>query len=211
MKLRISLLSAIIMTLILSGCGEKTDHTALIESARSMATIGSDSAKITLTEFSDYQCPYCARFHEKTFSEIKQNFVDTGMVKFEFRDFPLPMHGYAQQASLAAYCSGDQGKYWEMNALLFQNSENLLLKDIKRYANDLGLESDTFNTCLSNKKYLPVIQANKKQGIGGVNGKGHFSVSATPSFWINYDWQLAGAQPYEVFEQKIQQYIEQQK
>lgn len=84
--------------------------------------MGNANAKLTLVEFSDYQCPFCGRHFTQTEGQLKKDYIDTGKVKFYYRDFPLSqIHPGAQKAAEAARCAGDQGKYWEYHDLVFQN------------------------------------------------------------------------------------------
>ena len=86
--------------------------------------LGRADAPVTLVEFSDYQCPFCQRFFATTLSAIKKHYVDTGKVRYVFRDFPLDqLHRQARKAAEAVHCAGDHGKYWEMHDLLFQNQD----------------------------------------------------------------------------------------
>lgn len=88
--------------------------------------LGSANAKVTLIEFSDYQCPFCARHFTQAEPQLKKEYFDTGKVKFYYRDFPLSqIHTGAQKAAEAARCSGDQNKYWEYHDLIFQNQQNI--------------------------------------------------------------------------------------
>lgn len=88
--------------------------------------LGSTSAKVTLIEFSDYQCPFCARHFTQTEGQLKKEYIDTGKVKFYYRDFPLSqIHPGAQKAAEAARCAGDQNKYWEYHDLVFQNQTSI--------------------------------------------------------------------------------------
>ncbi|MBR9703730.1 thioredoxin domain-containing protein, partial [Candidatus Woesearchaeota archaeon] len=80
---------------------------------------GDPDAPVTIIEFSDYECPFCARHYEQTYQEIMKNYVDTGKVKLVFRDFPLSFHQNAQKAGEAAECAGEQGQYWDMHDKLF--------------------------------------------------------------------------------------------
>lgn len=87
-----------------------------------LPVLGNTSAKITLVEFSDYQCPFCGRHFTQTEPQLKREYFDTGKVKFYYRDFPLSqIHPGAQKAAEAARCAGDQNKYWEYHDLVFQN------------------------------------------------------------------------------------------
>lgn len=88
--------------------------------------MGQESAKVAIVEFSDYECPFCERFFTQTEGKIKSEYVDKGLVKFYYRDFPLTqIHPGAQKAAEAARCAGDQGKYWEYHNLLFQNQSSI--------------------------------------------------------------------------------------
>lgn len=91
-----------------------------------LPVLGQESSKITLIEFSDYQCPFCGRFYSQTEGQIKKEYIDKGLVKFYYRDFPLSqIHPGAQKAAEAARCAGDQGKYWEYHDLVFQNQNDI--------------------------------------------------------------------------------------
>ncbi len=91
-----------------------------------LPVLGKESAKVTLIEFSDYQCPFCERHFSQTEGQIKQEYIDTGKVKFYYRDFPLSqIHPGAQKAAEAARCAGDQNKYWEYHDLIFQSQQNI--------------------------------------------------------------------------------------
>ncbi len=87
---------------------------------------GSSNAKVTLVEFSDYQCPFCGRHFTQTEGQIKKTYIDKGLVKFYYRDYPLSqIHPGAQKAAEAVRCAGDQNKYWEYHDLVFQNQQNI--------------------------------------------------------------------------------------
>ena len=81
--------------------------------------LGDSDAPITVVEFSDFQCPFCARFHTETFGLLKQNYIDTGKIRFVYKDYPLGFHQFAQKASETAECAGEQDKFWEMHEKLF--------------------------------------------------------------------------------------------
>ena len=91
-----------------------------------LPVLGNQNAQVTLVEFSDYQCPFCARHFTQTESQLKKEYIDTGKVKFYYRDFPLPqIHPGAQKSAEAARCAGDQNKYWEYHDLVFENQANI--------------------------------------------------------------------------------------
>jgi protein-disulfide isomerase len=98
-------------------------------------SMGNGDAKVTLIEFSDYQCSFCGRHFSQTLPRLMTEYVKTGKVKYVLRDFPLePIHPLAFKAAEAARCASDQGKYWEMHDRLFSNQQALGPKDLPRHA-----------------------------------------------------------------------------
>lgn len=159
------------------------------------AVKGDKNAKVTIVEFSDFQCPYCGRFALQTLPSIRKDYVDTGKVKIVFRDFPLSFHENAQKASEAAECAGEQGKYWEMHDKLFQNQQALDVESLKKYAKEIGLDTAKFNNCLDSGSMASEVKKDFNDGVA-------YGVTGTPSFFINGQ-KIVGAQPYEVFKQII--------
>lgn len=95
-------------------------------SVGNLPVLGKSNAQVTLIEFSDYQCPFCARHYTQAEPQIKKEYIDTGKVKFYYRDFPLSsIHPGAQKGAEAARCAGDQNKYWEYHDLIFQNQTSI--------------------------------------------------------------------------------------
>lgn len=165
------------------------------------AALGDQNAPITIIEFSDYECPYCKKFWENTLPEIKEKYINTGKVKFIYRDFPLASHKDAQKAAEATECADEQGKFWEMQDKIFQNQSAMVVSDLKRYAADLGLDEDSFNKCLDSGEYKNEV---KKDFSDGEKAK----ISGTPTFFIGSKEKgfekLVGAQPFGAFEQVIE-------
>lgn len=161
--------------------------------------IGNANAKVVVVEFSDFQCPFCRKFHDETWLQLKTNYIDTGKIKFVYRDFPLSFHQNAEKAAEASECAHEQGKFWEMFEVLFKNSQGdgtgLNTADLKKYAADLGLDTTKFNSCLDSSKYASEIQKDEQDG-------GAVGVQGTPSFIINGQL-IAGAYPYSAFQQAI--------
>lgn len=166
--------------------------------------LGDTNAPVTLIEFSDYQCPYCGRFFQTTLPQLKKEYIDTGKLKYVFRDFPLPFHQQAQKASEAAQCAGDQGKYWEMHDLIFKNQRAMQVEDLKGYAENLGLNKANFDKCLDGDKYTEEVKKDMADGRKvGVRG--------TPSFVLGKSTKdgkidgkfLRGAQSYQSFKEEI--------
>jgi len=152
-------------------------------------SVGNASAPVTIVEFSDYQCPYCGRV-EPTIKRLRATYGDK--LRFVWKDFPLTqIHPQAFKAGEAAHCAGDQGKYWELHDVLFNNQQALMPGDLKKHAADLGLNAEQFNQCLDSSKYGERVR-------DGVSEGGELGVNSTPTIFIN-GRRLSGAQPYEAF------------
>ena len=118
--------------------------------------LGSENAPVTMVEFSDYQCPFCRRFATTVFQTIKREYIDTGQVRYVFRDFPLSnIHPQAMKAHEGAHCAREQNKYWEMHDLLFQDQKKLPSQDMSEFAEQIGLDVDTFEECLESGEVRP--------------------------------------------------------
>ncbi|MBI4176699.1 MAG: DsbA family protein, partial [Candidatus Aenigmarchaeota archaeon] len=171
---------------------------AIAVSADDDPAAGPADAKVTLIEFSDFQCPFCGRFYEQTLSQIKSNYVDTGKIRFVYRDFPLDsIHPQAKPAALAAECADEQGKFWEYHNKLFENQGSLSDSYYKQLAADLGLDTGQFNTCVDSGKYASEVDKDFQDGAAA-------GVSGTPTVFVNGQ-KIVGAQPYGVFEAAIEQ------
>ncbi len=205
-----------------------TDKPASSQSAEQITTLlmspsvagapalGSDNATITIVEFGDYQCTWCTRFHEATKGQLMANYVDTGKVRFLFKDYPI--NDLSDRASsLAAegsYCAADQGKYWEYHdkvystvAYLYNNhiegeNSGYMTKDfIKQSAESVGVsDMKAFSDCLDSGKYTEVVRDN-------YNLARSIGLNATPSFIFLAEGEtpklLSGAHPYSTFEKII--------
>ena len=166
-------------------------------------SIGRDDAPVTMVEFTDYQCPYCKRFHADTFAEIKKNYIDTGKVRFISRDLPLDFHPNALKAAQAAHCAGDQGKFWEMRDALISHAEDLGHDSIVKYATGISLNMTSFSSCLDGEKYKTLLQKE-------IADAGTLSISGTPTFVLGkvsgdklVGERIVGAMPYSAFEGQI--------
>jgi protein-disulfide isomerase len=167
--------------------------------------IGSKDAPLTMVEFTDYQCPFCERFHSTTFKEIKKNYIDTGRLRFYSRDLPLPMHNNAMRAAQAARCGGEQGQFWEMRDRLQSNPDKLDLDNLLTYARDLKLDVGKFQTCVETEKYKGAVESDLSEARNlGANGTPAFVVGkSTPD---GVDGQMVlGALPYETFDQILKE------
>jgi protein-disulfide isomerase len=149
---------------------------------------GPANAPVVIVEFSDYECPFCKRA-ESVVDEVMKTYGDK--VRLVFRDYPLPMHPNARNASEAAACANAQGKFWEYHAKLFQNQSALEEDKLKAYAKELGLDQAKFDECLAKKPYTKEID----KDIADASKVG---VSGTPAFFVN-GRMLSGAQPFDKF------------
>ena len=187
------------------------DITAVRPDPRPMAdnnAMGDPTAPIRLEEFSDYQCPYCARFYEETEAQIVDAYVATGKVYFLYRSFGNFIGPELQAAAEAAYCAGDQNKYWEYHDILMANQtgENVGAytdKRLQAFAEELALDMNAFNSCFDSNQYAQRVQQDFVDGkAAGVTG--------TPAFLISYEVNgeqkqrfIAGAYPFSEFQTQI--------
>jgi protein-disulfide isomerase len=153
-------------------------------------TRGPADAPVTIIEFSDFQCPFCKRFHDETLPALLKKYE--GKIRFVYRDFPIrEIHANAQGAAEAAQCANDQQKYWEYHDLLFQNQDHLQRADFLAYARQLNLDVKTFQDCYDRAKYAVEVQEDVKAGQA-------LGIGGTPTFFIN-GRPLVGAQPLSAF------------
>lgn len=137
---------------------------------------GEKSATVTLIEYSDYQCPFCARHYRQVMPTLVSEYVETGKLKYVMRENPIPsLHRDAFNASMAALCAGDQDKYWDMHNLLFDNQKALGVANLKSFAETLSLDTAAFNECLDKGKY-------KKQISDDIASGAKLGVRGTPGF-----------------------------
>jgi len=167
---------------------------------------GNGQARVAVIEFSDYQCPFCARYSKDTFARIEDDYLDTGKVKYVFRDLPLPFHKQAFKAAEAAHCAGEQGKFWEMHDLLFQNQSALAVEQLPGYARTLGLSEDGFARCLESGQFAADIDKDvAAAGAVGINGTPTFLLGVVQpgDGRVKVVKKLVGAKPYEEFKAAI--------
>lgn len=184
-------------------------------------TLGDPNAPITIEEFADFQCPFCERFHQETEPLLKQYYVDTGKVHFIYRSMGnfvsdniargkgTPATTESRDAALAAYCAGDQNKFWDMHAHLFANvlgedAGSFTDKRLKAIAETVGLDTAAFNSCYDSGKYLDRIQKDAEDGQAA-------NVNGTPGFLVTYAVNgetktklIEGAQPFSTFQTELE-------
>jgi protein-disulfide isomerase len=158
-------------------------------------TTGLKNAPVTIIEFSDFECSYCEKFYTQTLPLIQKNYITTGKLRFVYRDFPIAFHQYAYKAAEAAKCAQEQGKFWEYHDLLFNNQNSLDNSSFIQFAQELRLNETAFNDCLDSGRMNARVQ-------NDINDGSKYGITGTPTFYIN-GIELAGAQPYSVFEKII--------
>ena len=186
---------------------KKTPARILLDPPRQTVAVNADdpssgpaTAPVTIIEFSDYQCPFCARV-VPTIVKLRQTYGDK--VRVVFKDFPLPNHSNAPKAAEAAHCAGEQGKYWDMHDRLFANQQGLAVPSLKQTAAGLGLDAAKFDQCLDSGKYAASIAADMKEGE-------LLGVQSTPTVYIN-GRAVLGAQPFEMFQSVIDEELAKKK
>ena len=156
-----------------------------VEVAATGPAQGPESAPITIVEFSDFQCPYCARLIP-TLEQVKEKYGDK--VRIVFRQYPLNFHQHAQKAAEASLCANEQGKFWQLHDAMFENQQALAVEQLKAKAAELGVNAEQFNACLDSNKYAAQVKTDFEEGSkAGVNG--------TPAIFIIGRF-LSGAQPH---------------
>jgi protein-disulfide isomerase len=163
-------------------------------------TMGDSRAPVKIVEYADFQCPYCRAFALDTEPQIVDTYVQAGKVYFEYRSVGAFLGQESADAAEAAYCAGDQGKFWEYHDTLFNNwtGENVgdfTKAKLQQYAASVGLDKAAFSECLSTGKYTQRVT----QDAANAQSDG---VRATPSFLINGKL-VEGAQPFDVFQKEI--------
>ncbi len=153
---------------------------------------GAKDAKVTVVEFSDFQCPFCSR-GAATIKQVHEAYGDK--VRIVFRHFPLAMHNRATPAAEAADCANEQGKFWEYHDKLFGNQQAMTDDDFTKHATDLGLDVAKFKECFSAGKFKADVQKDMADGS-------KYGVTGTPAFFVNGRF-VSGAQPFESFKAMI--------
>jgi len=184
---------------------EKSNSETIIQIERDNDPIlGSPEAPISIIEFSDYQCPFCARFFSETLPLLKSEYIEKGAVNFIYRDFPIQnIHPNAVAAAIASECANEQGDFWQYHDMLFRNQKewnNLdserALKTFGQYAYEIGIKQEQFDNCLNSGKYIEEVKEDLSSGR-------EYGVTGTPGFFIGNDkigyTSLSGAKPFSEF------------
>jgi protein-disulfide isomerase len=166
---------------------------------------GESSARLTLVEFLDYQCPYCGQFSRETMPQIEKEYIETGKVRYVVVNLPLEaMHKSAFKAAEAAACAGEQGKFWEMHERLFNNQQ--IIEQWKTHAEAIGLDVNRFEECLRTGRQGAQVRSDIVEAHGA-------GLTGTPTFFLAYTdpksttiktlTKLVGSQPYAAFKAAI--------
>ncbi len=169
---------------------------------------GNPNAPVTVVEYSDFQCPFCSRFFQQTLPLIEENYIDTGKIKFVYKDLPLDnLHPNARTTHIASECADEQGKFWEYHDVLFEKqsewqrlSSTDLSSTLTVYASDLGLQSASFESCMQSQDIADEVNNDTLEAAS-------YGATGTPTFFIGTEKdgfiKLVGAQPYAAFQAEI--------
>jgi protein-disulfide isomerase len=144
--------------------------------------LGSDSAKVEITEYADYQCPFCQTFDQLQMPTIKQELIDAGRLRWRYRDFPLQQHSFSRLSAHSAACADEQGKYWEQHRRIYEGQQDWAeVRDaapiFRQYAQAAGLDLARYDACMASAKYAGRIQASYDEGV-------RVGISATPTLLV---------------------------
>ena len=170
-----------------------------------VSMLGSKTAPLTIVEYTDYQCPFCQRFHTTAFPELKKAYIDTGKVRFFSKDMPLDFHPNAMRAAMAARCAGEQGKFWELRDTMGANPNSLDLEHIVGFAADLKLDTGAFRACIDSGKYKEPVQTDVLEAMKiGANGTPTFIVGKSAGNGVDGEL-VVGAMPFQMFDAKLKE------
>jgi len=179
----------------------------------SFNTAGDPNAPIQIEEYSDFQCSFCRLFHQNTEEALMQSYIANGSVYFIYRSFGAFNSAESGRAAEAAYCAGDQDRFWDMHDTIFANQTGVDVgafsdRRLLAFAERVGLDMDDFRSCFNGGKYKDRVEQDSKDGVEA-------GVRATPSFVVTYTVNgetktrlIEGAQPFTTFQQEIETILE---
>jgi protein-disulfide isomerase len=143
---------------------------------------GSETAPVEITEFADYQCPFCQTFATLQMPTIEERLIKTGRLRWRYRDFPLQQHNFSRLAAHSAACADEQGRYWDQHDRIYEGqAEWSSARDatgiFRKYAKAIGLDLARYDACMSSGKYAGRIQASQEEGA-------RFGVASTPTLMV---------------------------
>lgn len=179
------------------------------------AVLGSKNAKVTMIDFSDYECPFCKRYFDQTFSQIKKEYIDTGKIKYVYRDLPLSFHQNAAKEAEAAECAREQGGdevYFKYHDEMFKrttsNGTGLALDQLPVIANELGLDGSALQSCLDSGKYKSEVDKDLADASKvGASGTPTFFIGKSESDGVITGNKIVGAQSFTAFKIMIDQQL----
>ena len=184
---------------------EEQPTRAKITDLSGVSMLGSKEAPLTIVEYTDYQCPFCQRFHVTTFAELKKNYIDTGKVRFYSKDMPLDFHPNAMRAAQAARCAGEQHKFWELRDTMGANPDKLDMEHIVGFAADLKMDTTTLRACVDSGKYKEPVQRDVLEAMRvGANGTPTFVVGKSVGDGVDGEL-VVGALPFPMFDAKLKE------
>ena len=182
---------------------EEQPTRAKITDLSGVSMLGSKTAPLTIVEYTDYQCPFCQRFHVTAFSELKKQYIDTGKVRFFSKDMPLDFHPNAMRAAQAARCAAEQKKFWELRDVMGANPDKLDIEHIMNFAADLKMDTAALRACVDSGKYKEPVQRDVLEGMRvGANGTPTFVVGKSVGEGVDGEL-VVGAMPFEMFDAKL--------
>ena len=184
---------------------EEQPTRAKITDLSGVSMLGSKIAPLTIVEYTDYQCPFCQRFHVTAFAELKKNYIDTGKVRFYSKDLPLDFHPNAMRAAQAARCAGEQGKFWELRDVMGANPDKLDMEHIVGFAADLKMDTAALRACVDSGKYKEPVQRDVLEAMRiGANGTPTFVVGKSVGDGVDGEL-MVGAMPFQMFDEKLKE------
>jgi protein-disulfide isomerase len=166
-------------------------------------SLGSADAPVTLIEYTDFQCPFCRRYHDRTFAEIRKNYVDTGKVRYVVRDLPLSFHEQAEPSAIGARCAAEQGRYWPVRDALFAAQQELSPELVRKTVLAAGADAARYDACVKNPAVAAAVQADAEEAVGaGVDGTPGFIIGRKSGAQIE-GMMVSGAQPYSAFASRL--------
>jgi len=170
--------------------------------------LGEDTAPITIVEYSDFECPYCQRFHQEVLPKLKTAYIETGLVRFIHKDLPLPFHAQAQPAAAASRCAGEQGQYWSAYAALFDQQTCLECKGVVEIVASSGVNKKELKACMERPSTSTAINSNISEAqLHNIRATPTFVVGATLGNGKHRGQVMEGALPWPQFKALIEQQL----
>lgn len=200
-----------VTTALSRGSGPTGPATATV-AVEGAASLGPASAPVTIVEFTDYQCPFCARHATQTLDFLKREYIEPGKVRYVIRDLPLTeLHPIAARAAGAARCAGEKSEaaYWAYHDALFEAQKGLTDSTFTTLAASAGLNAGAFGTCLSANRFAAAVDKDAAEArAAGLGSTPAFVIGRTPSGDSLTGKVLLGAYPFSAFEAAIDELLE---